>query len=203
MITIDKNNRNAVMHNGSPIGRVQSQRFSQHGTRYWLYNNDGKVVGEPIMTRGSRAKAMVRILVAAAALTVTAAAAGSEMRIDNDGGGNVLQRQLEIKELGLAGVSVKVTGRCMSACTLVVVLPPKQLCFGPKAILGFHQATIDGKPDPRVTQYLLDRYYPENIRIWVVSRGGVDQLPHGNRFWVLTGTELWAMGYRKCPKEQI
>jgi hypothetical protein len=145
---------------------------------------------------------VLKIIMIVAGMALASSATAATLRIDNDGGGFVLKRHLEIQELNLAGVEVMVTGRCMSACTMVVVLPLKQLCFGPKAILGFHQATTDGKPDPKVMQFLLDKYYPENIRTWVASRGGVDQLPHGNRFWVLTGTELWAMGYRKCHKEQ-
>jgi len=39
--------------------------------------------------------------------------------------------------------------------------------------------------------------YPEDIRAWIDSKGGIALLPYEG-FLVLLAPELWKMGYRKC-----
>jgi hypothetical protein len=101
---------------------------------------------------------------------------------------------------------VRVVGKCPSACTLVLAaIERSKLCFGKDAKLLFHQA-INPPPDPETgvatvspstTQWMINKY-PEDIKKWIVAKGGAEKLPTFNNFWTLDSAELWAMGYRKC-----
>jgi hypothetical protein len=42
--------------------------------------------------------------------------------------------------------------------------------------------------------------YPQDIRRWIIARGGVDKMSVA-QFWTLDAAELWAMGYRRCEAE--
>ena len=90
-------------------------------------------------------------------------------------------------------------GICRSACTLLTVhIPRGRLCFAEYSSLHFHQARLDdGSPALTATRWMIDRY-PEDIRAWILYKGGPEAMPQRNQFWVLTAEKLWDMGYRKC-----
>lgn len=66
-----------------------------------------------------------------------------------------------------SGVSVVLSGECDSACTLVLALPKDQVCITDGAVLGFHLATVGGKPDPRYTDIIQRRFYPPAVLDWL------------------------------------
>jgi len=45
-------------------------------------------------------------------------------------------------------------------------------------------------------------HYPQDIRLWLANKGGVDRMPYFG-MWKLEAAELWEMGYRKCEPEPL
>jgi hypothetical protein len=93
---------------------------------------------------------------------------------------------------------VEIRGMCQSACTLVMVhIPKERLCFGDRAFLNFHLASLpNGQPSIKDSQEMIDSY-PADIRGWINAMGGIQKMPHEG-VWTLHATLLWAMGYRRC-----
>ena len=96
-----------------------------------------------------------------------------------------------------SGERVIIDGPCLSACTMVLgVIPRERICVTPRARLGFHAAWHpgdNGRPvESREATQLLMEIYPENVRSWIARRGGLSP-----RMKFLTGRELTAM-YQTC-----
>lgn len=89
--------------------------------------------------------------------------------IDNDHGGSVDAFAMWYNRLKDSGVPVRVRGLCVSACTLVFMLPKSQACVEPTASFGFHLASEDDEPDIEVSKAIVRRWYPEPVRRWLVG----------------------------------
>jgi len=119
-------------------------------------------------------------------------------------GGLIHQHFERFLNIRASGAEVEVTNECNSACTLITnIFPKDKLCFGPRAVLGFHKAHYaDGKVSMEDTRRMYDAY-PADIQAWIDARGGIEKLPFGYAarpmYWLLPASELWKMGYRKCP----
>jgi hypothetical protein len=93
----------------------------------------------------------------------------------------------------VSGEPIIIDGACLSACTLAIgLLPRRQVCATPKAVLGFHAAwrpTPNGGQvtSPLVTQVMYE-VYPANVRKWISRHGGLS-----GRLILLKGRELAAM----------
>ena len=86
-----------------------------------------------------------------------------------------------------------VDGSCLSACTMVLGLVPRdRICATPQATFGFHAAWDRNRSGNQVTnrlatQYLMD-LYPAAVRKWITARGGlISQMIY------LSGAELQTM----------
>ncbi len=130
-----------------------------------------------------------------AALSVSSASAA--VRIASDPGGQIgpyLQRLMALRD---SGQNVIIDGPCLSACTLVLgVIPRERICVTPRARLGFHAAWHPGQNGRPITsrggtQLLMD-VYPANVKSWLQRRGGLTP-----KMKYLTGRELAAM-YPTC-----
>ena len=116
---------------------------------------------------------------------------------DDDGGriGTYIDR---FKEIRASSDNVVIDGDCLSACTLVVgLIPRERLCFTARGRLGFHAAWKPGFLGMRVlnmegTQTMWS-LYPESIRAWIAGKGGLS-----DRVMFLEGAELSAL-YPRCP----
>ncbi len=113
-------------------------------------------------------------------------AAPAAVRIKADPGG----------QIG-SGEKVIIDGPCLSACTMVLgVIPRERICVTPRARLGFHAAwrpDSNGRPvTSAVATKLLMEIYPEDVRGWLAKQGGLSP-----RMKYLTGRELAAM-YPTC-----
>lgn len=97
--------------------------------------------------------------------------------LDNDPGGGVIQEIIWFNRLRDAGVPVRIRGICVSACTLVLMLPKSQVCIEPTASLGFHLASVDDKSDPLLTSVLNRRYYPAPVLEWIKEHGPLTVAP--------------------------
>jgi hypothetical protein len=130
-----------------------------------------------------------------AALSISPASA--VVRITSDFGGQIgpyLETLAAIRE---SGQRVIIDGPCLSACTLVLgVIPRERICVTRRARLGFHAAWHHGDNGQPITNLggtqLLMEVYPENVKNWINRRGGLTR-----QMKYLSGRELTAM-YRTC-----
>src|SRR6202162_6220719 len=133
----------------------------------------------------------VRTLLTGAAMMVLATLpASATMRITSDPGGQIGPYLENLESLRNAGEHVVIDGPCLSACTMILgVIPRDHLCVTPRARLGFHSAwRPDEAGHPVVSRdgtQLLMTVYPQEVRNWIARRGGLS--PH---MMYLTGREL-------------
>ena len=73
-----------------------------------------------------------------------------------------------------SGVPVEVDGVCVSACTLVLMLPKDQVCVRPGTVFGFHMAWSGSpdnyRPEPVITQHIIEKYYPPAVQKWLEDK---------------------------------
>jgi hypothetical protein len=81
------------------------------------------------------------MLVGVAAAAISVSPASATMRIIGDPGGAVIDYVERFEAARVSGEPVIIDGACLSACTLAIaLLPRRQVCATPKAVLGFHAA---------------------------------------------------------------
>jgi hypothetical protein len=137
------------------------------------------------------------VLAGAVAAALTVSSAHAAVRIKADPGGQIGPYLENLVALRGSGERVIIDGPCLSACTMVLgVIPRERICVTPRARLGFHAAWHpgdDGRPvQSREATQLLMEIYPEHVRSWIARRGGLSP-----RMKFLTGRELAAM-YQTC-----
>ena len=137
-------------------------------------------------------------LIIAAIISITAiTGASATMRISDDIGGRIGAYVDQYSQVRNSGERVVIDGACLSACTLVLgIVPRNRICVTRRATLGFHAAWMpgpNGKPVPSAvgTQALWDMY-PSHVRQWINSRGGLSA-----KMMFLRGKELMSM-YPAC-----
>lgn len=134
---------------------------------------------------------------AAALLAILPQPANAMMVITSDIGGRIGKYVQTYQNARQSGELVVIDGMCLSACTLVLgIVPPDRICITRRATLGFHAAWLPG-PGGRPVRSLagtqaLWEYYPQNVRRWITSRGGLS-----SKMLYLRGRELAAM-YPQC-----
>ncbi len=118
------------------------------------------------------------------------APAKAEMRIAEDRGGQIGRYLQAFAMLRSSGERVVVDGNCLSACTLVLgVIPRDKICATPRARFGFHAAWMpseDGRPvTSRLGTQALWDVYPASVRHWINKHGGLSR-----RMIFLEGSQL-------------
>ena len=143
----------------------------------------------------------VRELVLACLLLVGSFAPSfAAFRISNDPGGQIGPYLDRFAALRNSGQSVMIDGPCLSACTMLLgIIPRERICVTSRARLGFHAAWNPGQngqpvTSPAATKFLMD-IYPEHVKTWIKGRGGLQR-----RMIVLSGPELAAM-YPSCQQQ--
>jgi hypothetical protein len=135
------------------------------------------------------------LAVVLAASTVSSASAA--VRIAGDVGGQIGPYLETLVALRSSGEKVIIDGPCLSACTMILgVIPRERICVTSRARLGFHAAWHPGENGRAVTsrggtQLLMD-VYPQQVRRWIARRGGLT-----SRMMYLYGRELASM-YAVC-----
>ena len=133
------------------------------------------------------------LLIGIAAAGISVSPAGATMRIISDPGGLVIDYVVRFEAARVSGEPIIIDGACLSACTLAIgLLPRRQVCATPKAVLGFHAAwrpTPNGGQvtSPLATEVMYEAY-PANVRKWIARHGGLSE-----RLILLKGRELAAM----------
>jgi hypothetical protein len=136
-------------------------------------------------------------LVAAIVAALPVSSASATVRITGDPGGQIGPYLENLAAMRSSGERVVIDGPCLSACTMVLgVIPRDHICVTPRARLGFHAAWRPddaGRPvtSRGGTQLLMDTY-PKQVRSWIARRGGLS-----HRMMYLTGRELTSM-YASC-----
>jgi hypothetical protein len=139
-------------------------------------------------------------LLAAVLLAAFSGFATAAMRISDDVGGRIGHYVDQYSAVRNSGERVVIDGVCLSACTLVLgIVPRERICVTRRATLGFHAAWMpgpEGRPIPSAagTQALWEMY-PHNVRRWIRSRGGLS-----SKMMFLRGRELMAM-YSECNSD--
>ncbi|GIK79261.1 MAG: hypothetical protein KJZ73_05075 [Pseudorhodoplanes sp.] len=137
------------------------------------------------------------VAVAAFAGVATATNAHAAVRITSDMGGQIGPYLDRFAALRNSGQSVMIDGPCLSACTMLLgIIPRERICVTGRARLGFHAAWHPAGNGRRVlshagTQALWD-IYPSPVRTWLTRRGGLKP-----KMVYLHGRELTAM-YQAC-----
>ena len=133
------------------------------------------------------------LLIAATAIALTTPSARATMLITADRGGLLTDYAERFLSARATGEQVVIDGACLSACTLVVgMLPRDKICATPKAVLGFHAAWRPTKNGGRVSSppasQMMMEAYPADLRNWIVRRGGLT-----TKMIFLQGRELAAI----------
>ena len=119
------------------------------------------------------------------------------VRIKADPGGQIGPYLENLVALRSSGERVIIDGPCLSACTMVLgVIPRERICVTPRARLGFTRpgipAATAGRSPAAVATQLLMEIYPDDVRSWLARHGGLSP-----RMKYLSGRELAAM-YPTC-----
>jgi hypothetical protein len=128
---------------------------------------------------------------------LSVADASATVRIGNDIGGRIGTYVENYAAIRSSGERVMIDGACLSACTLVLgIVPRDRICVTKRATLGFHAAWMPGPRGKPVhsavgTQALWD-IYPQHVKRWISERGGLS-----SKMMFLRGNELTAM-YPEC-----
>ena len=117
--------------------------------------------------------------------------------IEHDPGGQLGEYIERRGRYERGGLRVEIRGECLSSCTVLVSLPPERVCVGPHAVLGFHLPvqTYAGVQTASGSSYfgsVMMEYYPERVKQWVVTHGGLT-----HEMIYLRGDELRGM-FRSC-----
>ena len=140
---------------------------------------------------------MRRGLYAVLFLLVSFMPASADVRIEASPGGEASSFIEFFEQLRQSRERVVIDGPCFSACTLVLIIMPRnRICVTQRAVFGFHAAkAIDqyGReyPAPEVTR-VVAAAYPAPIRNWIKLHGGLTRAPI-----FLGGRELAGM-YPRC-----
>lgn len=144
---------------------------------------------------GALASAVVGFIVSSIA---TPSVASAEIRIVGDPGGEVSSYVRKFEAVRESGERVVIDGPCLSACTLLLgIVPRDHICVTRQAVLGFHAASYYDDASrslvpTREGSRLVMRLYPAQIRGWIDRHGGLTP-----RLIELRGRELSAM-YHIC-----
>jgi hypothetical protein len=137
------------------------------------------------------------LLGAVVATALSFSSASATVRIVGDYGGQIGPYLEHLAALRHSGERVIIDGPCLSACTMILgVIPRERICVTRRARLGFHAAWNPGNDGVPVvstggTQLLME-IYPQQVRQWINRQGGLKQ-----RMVYLSGRELTSM-YRTC-----
>ena len=119
------------------------------------------------------------ILAGAVASVVMTCVAQADIRIVSDPGGEVASYIQKFRQVRASGQHVIIDGPCLSACTLLTGIVPKdRVCVTHRAALGFHAASYYDDASrtlvpTRQGSELVMRLYPPEIRSWINNHGGL------------------------------
>jgi hypothetical protein len=117
-------------------------------------------------------------VIASALVATLTLPASATVRIASDRGGQIGPYLDKLEALRDSGQNVMIDGACLSACTMVLgVIPRDHVCVTQRARLGFHAAWTPRARGHEITsregtEFLMS-HYPEQVRQWIVRHGGL------------------------------
>lgn len=97
----------------------------------------------------------------------------ADIVIRHDNGGSIVTYAQKVTRARQQNLSVRISGKCQSACTLFLSLPQGQTCITPGASFGFHKAHSASRDvNEWGTRYLLKKY-PNWVKQWIAAKGGL------------------------------
>ena len=93
--------------------------------------------------------------------------------VRHDLGGNVVTYARTVSQIRIDRRPVRISGRCDSACTMYLALPPSQVCIEPGASFGFHKAFGSTRDMNAWGTRYLHKSYPAWVQSWLAQRGGL------------------------------
>ena len=98
--------------------------------------------------------------------------------LSDDSGGKMEEYTARFQQVRNSGESVVIDGTCLSACTMVLGLVPRnRICATENAVFGFHAAWMYDNAGNRVASAAgtrdLMKFYPSSIRAWIARNGGL------------------------------
>lgn len=145
-----------------------------------------------------RATALLRIGALALAILfgpISSKVDAIEIRMER--GGLVDEWVQKVRSYERQNVPVRITGTCLSACTMLLGL--SNSCVSPRAKLGFHgPSTRSGIPltwenFDRISRQMAD-FYPPKIRAWFIAEARLVT----RDYVAISGAEAIRMGARAC-----
>jgi hypothetical protein len=119
------------------------------------------------------------VVAGAVAWVLMTCGASADIRILNDPGGEVSAYVHKFQEIRAEGQHIVIDGPCLSACTLLTgIVPRNRVCVTSRAILGFHAASyyddasrslVPTREGSRLVMHL----YPQDVRSWIDRHGGL------------------------------
>lgn len=116
--------------------------------------------------------------VAAVSTALSITSASATVLINGDNGGKMEDYTTRFRQIRNSGEPVVIDGTCLSACTMVLGLVPRdRVCATPNAVLGFHAAWEFDNSGGRIasasgTRELM-KTYPASVRAWIARHGGL------------------------------
>ena len=138
-----------------------------------------------------RLSAILRLALVSLSLVFCAGNALADYVIRYDGGGDPKDYWDKYVAVRNTGEPVVIDGKCLSACTLVLsVIPRERICATNKAALSFHAARYKGtKVIYDKSTEIMFKTYPPDIQKWVREHDALASL----EFKTLQGAELKAL----------
>lgn len=147
----------------------------------------------------------VRTLAMSAVIGASLLSSGAEVQaavpapyiVNNDRGGFITDRLVELRNLRASGRRVEIRGRiCYSTCTMLLGLP--NTCISPDTQFGFHGPSKSGRrlaPD-RFDHWsrVMAQYYPEQLSAWFMQTGR-NKINGVHR---IAGRDIIKMGVKAC-----
>jgi hypothetical protein len=93
--------------------------------------------------------------------------------ISGDSGGLIVSYAMRVASYRRAHTLVKFSGRCDSACTLLMGLPSHQTCISSGAYFRFHSPSAQSQRSVRIAQMYMMRKYPGWVRNWISRNNGL------------------------------
>ena len=123
----------------------------------------------------------------------------AEVTIANQHGGGVTAHAQRVIAYDVAGTQVRLLGSCVSACTLILALPPDRICVGPQASLGFHLPSTSAHRTLGIEDLgrAMEESYPRFVQTWLDAKGGLPAAG-SNAAIRFMGYDVLKSHYRTC-----
>lgn len=124
---------------------------------------------------------MHRILFAVIFSVIITGPGFADVRILSSSGGVANDYLKFFSKVRQSGERVIIDGPCLSACTLVLdVVPRNRICVTSRAILGFHAPQLVDSQTGRIFRSrdatrAVTAAYPAGVRAWINRNGGLTQ----------------------------